>query len=308
MKTKPLITKFGALLYLTLIFSAPGCSFVKTLGHNAINGAADGLDDPKNKQKVVQFANSLVDALNESLKPKALALENTLVNQRIIKWTDSLVEAISGKKIQANSQALQKILVGKTKGDILEIRNSIQSLIDDLLSGRTNYKLGLIRDNLLGPKTYNGIGNIRDEILGPKTVLAVGNLRDQLLGAKTDTAISHIVDNAAKKFVDRVNPALQGDISFVSKNATWLLITMGAIALVIIGFVWWNKTRYERMVTLLTKHINNIPNQGIYDSVTSKIKNDAVDAGLEPRLRKILSANGLTGDTNWKKQVEHANK
>jgi hypothetical protein len=54
---------------------------------------------------------------------------------------------------------------------------------------------------------------------------------------------------------------------------------------------------------LLTKHINAIPDQGIYDRVTTNIKDDALTAGLEGQLRDLLQKNGLLGNEAWKAQA-----
>ena len=55
------------------------------------------------------------------------------------------------------------------------------------------------------------------------------------------------------------------------------------------------------MVALLTKQIHDIPDQQVYDTVTARIKNEAVTAGLEPTLRKVLKENGLINTEAWKK-------
>jgi hypothetical protein len=318
MASNPFFTSCRWCVFLFLITLASGCGMFKGIGRNVVDGASEktdalvqnavkglgnGLDDPKTKKQIAHFADSIITALNNSLTPKVKRLIDTAINHRIILWADSLVEALTGDKLQLNVKNLQTSLVGKSKEDILEIRNAFQTLIEEILSDKTNSKLGKLRDNLLGAKTDSAISKLRDNLLGAKTDSAVGKLRDELLGAKTDSAISKIVDHAAQKFVDRVNPALQNDVSFVSKHATALLLTLGGIAAAIIALIWYNKRRYERMVALLTKQIHNIPDQQVYDHVTSKIKDEAITAGLEPGLRKILQANGLTGDTDWKSKL-----
>jgi DNA-binding ferritin-like protein (Dps family) len=243
-----------------------------TLGRNLIKGIREELADPETKKQVAHFADSIITALNNSLSPKVNGLVDTVINHKVLLWADSLVETLTGKKLQLNMKNLQYTLVGKSKTDVLQIRNSFQKLFEQILSDSTNSKLG--------------------------------KMRDELLGAKTDSAISLIVDNATKKFIDRyksdLNPVLKGDVSFVSQHATALLITLGSIAVVIILVIWWSRSRYQRMVTLLTKHINKIPDQQIYDKVTSNIKDEAISTGLEPGLRKILRDNGLLGNENWK--------
>jgi len=246
-----------------------------TLARNLVKGLREELADPETKKQIRILLDSITTALDSSLQPKVKGMVNTVINHKILLWADSLVEKLTGKKFQLNMKAVQYTLVGKSKADVLQIRNSFKELFEEIISDNTTNKLG--------------------------------KMRDELLGAKTDSALSLIVDHATKKFIDRyksdMDPALKGDVSFIRKNATTLLIVMGAIAAVIIFLVWWSRRRYLKLVTLLTKHIHSIPDQKVYDTVTAKIKDDAVSAGLEPDLRKILKENGLIGDNNWDKKV-----
>ncbi len=266
-----LVNGCGAFNKLGSSFVAGASTKTDTLARNLVKGLREELADPETKKQVAHFADSILTALNNSLNPKVKGLVDTVVNHKIILWADSLVETLTGKQLQLNLKNLQYTLVGKSKADVLAIRNSFEQLFQEILSDSTNSKLGKVRDSLLG--------------------------------AKTDSAISKIVDDATKKFIARyntdLNPTLKGDVSFITQHATALLIALGAIALVIILVVWWSKSRYVRMVTLLTKHINKIPDQQVYDKVTSDIKDEAISVGVEPDLRKILQANGLLGNDNW---------
>jgi hypothetical protein len=282
----PIIMSYRRYIFLLLIVLAFGCGTFKKIGSDVVSGASTKTDtlarnlvkglreelaDPETKKVVAHFADSILTALNNSLKPKVKGLVDTVLNHKVLLWADSLVEVLTGDKLQLNMKNLQYTLVGKTKTDVLQIRNSFKTLFEEILSDSTDTKLGKIRD--------------------------------ELLGAKTDSAISMIVDHATKKFIDRyksdLNPVLKGDVSFISQHATGLLITLGVIAAVIILLVWWSRTRYLRMVTLLTKHINKIPDQQVYDKVTGSIKDEAISSGLEPGLRKILKANGLLENDKW---------
>ncbi|HEY4328053.1 MAG TPA: hypothetical protein VGN20_28975 [Mucilaginibacter sp.] len=287
MKPKHFIANIRCCIFLSLVILTTSCgNFFKNAGSGVVAGAStqtdslsralvrgmiEELDDPQTKKKLAHFADSIITAINNSLAPKVRGLEDSLLNHKVLMWADSMVETLTGKKLQLNVQNLQAIMVGKSKADVLEIRNSFKDLFDHILSDTTNSK--------------------------------VGKMRDQLLGPKTDSAVSMIVDHATKKFMDRyntdLNPTIKGDVSFVTQHAIALLVTLGLIAAGIILLVWWNKMRYQKMVTMLTKHINKIPDQQVYDKVTSSIKDEAISTGLEPRLRKILQANGLLRNENW---------
>ena len=48
------------------------------------------------------------------------------------------------------------------------------------------------------------------------------------------------------------------DVSFISKNATFLLLLLGGIAAIIIFLVWWNRRRYISMLSILSKNITKV--------------------------------------------------
>jgi len=271
----------------------PGCSFQKmgsdlgkgvasqtdSMGRGLVGGIRDELADPATQQKISRLLDSLVNSLTSSLSTKVSTIEDSILNKKILHWADSLVEALTGNQLRLNVEKVQAALVGKTKQDVLEMRDAFRKLLNEILSDNTKSKLGKFRDELLGSKTNAAITKI------------------------VDSAVTHIVDSALVKLSDRlrkdINPQVKSDISFIQKNAIWLLVTLGLITLAIVSLVWLNRRKYLRMVTILSKHIHDIPNQQVYDLVTSNIKKDTVATGLEPDLRNILQKNGLIGPGSW---------
>jgi hypothetical protein len=251
-----------------------------SIGTALVRGAMNELTDPKTQKKIRQFVDSIISSATDTLTYKTMAMRDSLINQKILIWADSLMEALTGHRLQLNMEKIQLALIGKTKTDVLELKKAFNDLLNQILSQDTKGKLGSFRDELLGDKTNRAITKI------------------------ADTLVSHIVDSAMVKLSARyrtdINPLIEGDIGFVNKNAKSLLVTLGAIAAAIILLVWRSRVRYLRLTTLLTKQINAIPDQGIYDRVTSNIKDDAMTAGLEAQLRDLLQKNGLLGNDNWK--------
>jgi hypothetical protein len=282
------------LCFLLILFLA-GCSLEKmgssaakgvssqsdSIGTNLVHGAITELTDPQTQKKIRQFVDSIISSATDTLTYKTMAMRDSLVNQKILLWADSIVEAVTGHQLQLNMQKIQATLIGKTKTDVLEIKKAFNDLLKQILSQDTKGKLASFRDELLGDKTNRAITKI------------------------ADTLVSHIVDSAMIRLAIRyrtdLDPELRSDIGFVNKNAKSLLITLAAIACGIILLVWRSRVKYLRLTTLLTKHINGIPDQHIYDSVTNHIKSDAMTAGLEEPLRDLLAKNGLLGTANWKK-------
>jgi hypothetical protein len=255
-----------------------------SIGTALVRGAMNELTDPVTQKKIRQFVDSIISSATDTLTYKTIAMRDSLINRKILIWADSLMEALTGHQLELNMEKIQLALIGKTKTDVLELKKAFNDLLNQILSQDTKGKLGSFRDELLGEKTNQAITRI------------------------ADTLVSHIVDSAMVKLSNRyrtdINPLLEGDIGFVNKNAKSLLVTLGAIAAAIIILVWRSRVRYLRLTTLLTKQINAIPDQNVYDHVTSNIKNDAMTAGLEGQLRDLLQKNGLLGNDNWKTKLK----
>jgi len=252
-----------------------------SIGRTLVAGAMNELTNPATRRKVSLLLDSILTNLSDSLNVRTRTLEDSLLNRKVLLWADSLVQTLTGSQMRMNLDSIQGVLVGKTKKDVLVMRDGFSQLLAEVLSNNTKNKLGMMRDELLGTKTSAALARI------------------------IDTAVTHIVDSAVHKVSERfrkdINPQLTKDISFVSKNATWLLITIGAIAAAIIFLVWQNRKKYLRMVAIIAKQVHDIPDQQVYDLVTSRIKQNSIASGLEPDLRNLLSKNGLIGDASWKK-------
>ncbi|MDP9040366.1 MAG: hypothetical protein M3N30_00185 [Bacteroidota bacterium] len=274
-----------------------GCSFQKmgasaakgvssqsdSIGNALVRGAMNQLTDPYTQKKIRQFVDSIISSATDTLTYKTMAMRDSLINSKLIIWADSLLEAVTGNQMRLNMEKIQLALIGKTKSDVLDMKYAFRDLLNQVLSVDTRSKLSGFRDELLGDKTNRAFTKIADSL------------------------VSHIVDSAIVRLAYRyrtdLSPEFRTDIGFVNKNAKSLLILMGAIACIIIFLVWRSRVRYLKLTTLLTKHINGIPDQNIYDTVTANIKNDALTIGLEGQLRDLLAKNGLLGTDDWKSQA-----
>jgi hypothetical protein len=154
-------------------------------------------------------------------------------------------------------------------------------------------------NEVLSDRLRLAVGTVREELTGVDLRNNMTALRDSLLNDKTNAALRGIVDTAmmtiAFRMKNNVNPALQDNLSFIQRNATTLLIVLGVIALVIIIVIWRLKQKYAKMTTVVASQIYAIPDQHAYDDLTSRIKEKAAIAGVEPDLRKMLQENGLLG-------------
>ena len=257
----------------------------EAIGKNLITGVQKGLSDSAFRQGMYQFADSLVGSAGLSANKGLKAIMDTLLSDKWIVFTRTLVEEATGQKLNNNIVLLRNNLLGEQT--TARIKAMVETAMNGVLNDNTELRIARLRESLTGTALTSNLMI----------------LRDSLLGQKTNAAISAIVDSAMTTFAYRLNTnvkdAIDGNASFIEKYAGRLLLLLGGIAAAIIFLVWRIKQKYLRMATVLTAQINTIPNQQAYNELTARIKEKAMDAGLEPTLRKMLNDNGLLGKENW---------
>ena len=160
-----------------------------------------------------------------------------------------------------------------------------KNLLDDETVARLQKQLN---------KLTSGLGT---SILNDSTLMRIGAARDSLLGEKSNKLISAIIDSALTKLSSRlesdINPQLRENLSFLEKNATWILILIGAITIGIIAFVWSQKQKYLKMTKMLTYQISEVSEKNIKENLKDNISKNAKTIGVEDELRKLLDNEGL---------------
>jgi hypothetical protein len=251
-------------------------------------GVNRGLSDSAFKQNLYHLVDSLVGTAGGSASKSVRLLMDSLLSDRLITYTARMVEEATGKKLKANIDA---------------ITSDLQLSVSNMLGPDTRERVRLLVATALqeatGEKLQLAVARLRDEMTGLELRNNISALRDSLLNDRTNAAIKGIVDTAmvaiAYRMKNDINPSLQDNLSFIQRNATTLLITLGVMALVIIIVIWRLKQKYAKMTTVLASQIHGIPDQQAYDNLTYNIKEKATIAGVEPTLRKVLEKNGLLG-------------
>lgn len=251
----------------------------KTIGGNLVAGAQGQLTDSLFQVKLRQMLDSVIGSSGTKAAITLGSLRDSLLNDKWRVFVRQLADELTGTATNSNVAALVETAAGESS------RKKIRLLVSDLLN------------TAFSDNTHAQIEKIREELLGVKMKENIGLIRDELLNEKTNMAIKSIVDTAMMTIAYRMNhdvkDAVGENASFIQKYAGKLLMTAGAIALIIIFFVWRNRQKYLKLVTLLTSQINNIPDKNVYDDLTNRIKDRAVQSGVEPTLRKVLAENGI---------------
>ena len=232
---------------------------IDTVGYELVKGLREGLTNEESKEQLKNFIDSIITQTGTSATRELTALRDSLLNDYIDKWLSGVVE------------------------------NAVQSFNKNLLDDETVARLQKQLDQLT-----SGLGT---SILNDSTLLRIGAARDSLLGEKSNRLISAIIDSALTKLSSRlesdINPQLRENLSFLEKNATWILILIGAITIGIIAFVWSQKQKYLKMTKMLTYQISEVSEKNIKENLKDNISKNAKTIGVEDELRKLLDDEGL---------------
>lgn len=265
----------------------------EAIAKNLMTGIHKGLSDSAFKQNLYNLIDSLVGTAGNSANRTAKNLVDTLTSEKLTLFTARLVEEATGEKLKTNLANLREELIGATTTD--RVKFLVSTAVASALNDETNARIAKLRNELLGDATNYQLSRLRDSLLGDRTASAVKAILDSTL-----KSTSNFLQNDLRKGID-------SNASIIQKYAVRWLLLLGAVAALIIFLVWRSKQKYAKTVTVLTSQINAIPDQRSYDDLTSRIKEKAVETGVEPTLRKVLQENGLMGKESWEaKQLKKA--
>ena len=266
-------------LFLTVIIfiTSNGCGLFKDLGSNFGEG-------------VVEPVSTEADTIGYNLIE---GMKRSLTDPEFQKELDSLITALGNSTNAQLKSIIDSLLSEDTK-------NKIGGMRDELIGDETSAKLVQLRNSILDKylqnyltETVSGVG---PNLLNDSTLQRLAGVRDTLLGARSNELIRSIVDSVMVTLASRlntdINPLLKENLSFIEKNATWLLILIGAIALGITAFIWFQKQKYLKMTKMLTYQISEVE-PATREIIKNKVSQNAKTIGLESELRELLNKEGL---------------
>jgi hypothetical protein len=281
-----------------LIFFSQGCSIFRnagddlgeglteqlkenadSIGFNLMRGIRESFTNEESQKKLTALVDSLIYHLGYNTNLQARNLRDSLLNDYVNKWVTGVIDDAIGDGT----------------------RGKLGSLRDEVLGDRTLKLLMNMRNELIGYRTRqlttSLIADLRNELLNDTTSQRLAGIRNVLLGPETNKLISNIVDSAmvnlAKRYKSDLSPELEGNLSFIQKNVTWILILITVIVLIVIWFVWRQKEKYLKLTRLLTYQIYEIPEKAIKENLKENIRRNALQIGVEPDLREELAAQGI---------------
>lgn len=232
-------------------------------GENFVLGATKAL--PHAASGLKGFA----DTLNPDIKKliHAIAIAGDTTNIQLTKLGDNLHWQIGRLKgdLKFTDELVAKIMRTLDKNSQRLLTNMLQNALDSMNSPASKAKLDSI------------IGNILSE----KTSMRTQQLVNNTLQPTIDTLTS------------RIDKIVHKDIPFVQRQASMIIGGITLAALLIIGFVWYQRRKYLRLIKVLTYQIDQIGDQSSYDNLTKHISSQTKKEDLEPLLKNILSEQGI---------------
>ncbi len=230
-----------------------------SIGYNLVTGVRRSLTSDESRRALAHLVDSVVTAAGSAANLQARGLRDSLLTDAVEKWASHLIETAVG------------------------------SLNKNLLDAKTVARL---------KREINGlVSGIGTHLLNDSLMIRVAAVRDTLIGSRTSDMIRSAVDTALGTFAARfdrdINPRLKEDLTFLQKNATWIIILVVVATLVIIWFVWRQKERYLALTKLLTVRIAGIPDPAMKEQLKESISQNARDVGVEDMLRSLLDRQGM---------------
>jgi hypothetical protein len=250
---------------------------VDSLSRGAGRNASAGLSENAKliSQQLIIGLKGFTDTLDPDIRKLMKTIDSigNLTDAQLLKLGNTLDSVLVRLKMEIKDQTLQAFLNNLLNGLTKNLNKNTRYLLSNMVQATL--------DSLNSPGSKHKLSILITDALNDSVRLATQKL--------VTAALQPSVDSIAEK-IDKI---VHEDIPFIQKQAGKLLWGLGIIAAGIIGYVWYQRRKYARLVQILTYHIDKIPSKDQYDLLTQKIQSQAQDEKLEPLLRTTLKKQGI---------------
>ncbi len=258
-------------------FKASNQIYLDSMARSASQQAAMGFADSARliSQNLIIGLKGVMDTLDPDFKKLEyrIAALGKMSRIQLDSLGQTLEARLDGLKDNVKDEELKKFLISIIEESTGSLKKQTKSMLSDMIQ--------------------KALDDFDAETAREKVQLIVRGALDD----STQVLAQELVHSALQPTVDsimgRIEKLVRKDVPFVQRQAQQLLIALGLVAIAIIGWFWYQRRRYARLVGLLTYQIDKIPSQELYDELTKRIRNEAQQAELEPLLRQTLKEQGI---------------
>lgn len=258
-------------------FKAANQVHLDSMARSASRQAALGFADSAQliSQNLIIGLKGVMDTLDPDFKKleRRIADLGGMSRKQLDSLGHTLELRLNGLKNNIQDDELKKYLIGMIEESTGSLKKQTKTMLSDMIQKALN--------------------DFDAETAREKVQLIIRGALDD----STQVLAQELVHSALQPTVDsimgRIEKLVRKDVPFVQRKAQQILIVLGLIAMAIIGWFWYQRRRYARLVGLLTYQIDKIPSQELYDELTKRIRSEAQQAELEPLLRQTLKEQGI---------------
>ena len=271
------------------IKSSLDTSYTNQLSRSLIKSVIDEIAQDSNQAKVEEVLEGLMGQLQDSLNRMSNQLRENLIGEDTEAQLDDMVSDLSNQLMELLKEAKSNLLNE-------ELENYLQRILNDVLKKEL---MGIV-DGLWYELSDESKINPRIRSLR----LVLENHLDSLIQSasksvseRSDTLLKPILTDAtdrAEDLIDDTQAKTKGIIRYALIGLAVLLLVGGLI------FQLFWKNRYKTMLGIISKNIDEINSQKVYDQLTGSIRESMEQRGLEQVLRnRILEEQGLLEQKEW---------
>ena len=250
---------------------------VDTLAKDAGREFSAGLSENMKtiSQQVISGLKGVTDTLDPDIQRlfKVIDSVGNLSDSQLVKLGNRLTELIMRVKSEIKDPSIQAFINSVVDDATRRVTKNTRSALSDMVQ--------LTLDSLNTPSSNR------------KIALLIATLLNDSTKAQTQRLLSAVLQPVIDSVASKVHTVVHQELPFFQKWAAELLWGLGILAVGIIGYVWYQRRKYARLLQILTYQIDKIPSRDIYDELTTNIQASTQKENLEPLLRNTLKKQGL---------------